>query len=87
VREEVDDDVRAGERAPHRRLVEHVGVDGARAEALQPLPATRGPRDAGDPVAGRQQVANRTPPDDPGGSSDHDVVVLHDRVTRQPAES
>ena len=46
VGEQVDDAVRPVEGALEGSLVEHVGPDGARAEALQPLAAARGAGDA-----------------------------------------
>ena len=82
--EQVHDGVGAGERVGHGGLVEDVGPDGAGAEALDESPGARGPHDAGDPMAGGEQFGNYAPPDDAGGSSDHDV---HDRLTRQRAES
>lgn len=85
VREEVDDGVRAGERGRQGGLVEDVSFDGTGPDALEQPPATRGPRDARDPVAGRQQLTHGTAPDDARGSGDHDVV--HDRLTRHPAGS
>jgi len=42
--QQVHHGVRPVERAPQRRLVEHVGLDGARPEALEPLAAARGAR-------------------------------------------
>jgi len=66
-------------------LVEHVGLDGARPEALEPLAAPRGARHAGDAVPGGQQLADGAPPDDACGSGDHDLV--HAGLTRYPARS
>jgi hypothetical protein len=56
------------------RLVEHVGLDGARPEVLEPLAAARGTRHIRDAVAGGEQLANGAPPDDAGRSGDHDLV-------------
>ena len=68
-------------------LVEDVGLDGVRAELLEQPPAAGGPDDAGDPVAGRQQLADGTPADDAGGSGDGDRVGVHDQQTRHPGAS
>ena len=78
--------VTGGVRRPsceRERLVEHVGLDGARPEALEPLAAARGARHAGDAVAGGKQRADGTLPDDAGGSGDHDLV--HAQLTTLPA--
>jgi hypothetical protein len=85
VGQQVHHRVRPGERGGQGGLVEHVGVDGAGAEALEHPTATRRPRDAGDVVARSPQLIDGTPPDDTGGSSDHDLA--HDHVTFQPGES
>ena len=82
--EQVHDGVGAGERVGHGGLVEDVGLDGAGAEALEQPPGARRPHDAGDPMAGGEQFGDYAPPDDAGGSSDHDV---HDQLTRHAAES
>src|SRR3954453_1681283 len=74
VREQVDDGVRAVEDAPQRRLVEHVGLHGARAEALQQVAAARGARHARDAVAGGEQLADGAAADDTRGSGDHELV-------------
>jgi hypothetical protein len=50
VREKVDDDVRAGERALQRGLVEDLCFDGAGPEALEQRSAAGGSRDADDSV-------------------------------------
>jgi hypothetical protein len=80
VGEQVDDGVRPVERAAQRRLVEHVGLDGVRPEALEPLAAARGARHARDAVAGGEQLAHGAPPDDAGGSGDH--YLVHAGLTR-----
>ena len=59
-------------------------LDGARAEALEHSTGAHRPHDAGDPMAGGEQCGDYAPPDDAGGSSDHDV---HDQLTRHAAES
>ena len=84
VGQQVDDGVRPVERAAQRRLVEHVGLDGARPEALEPLAAARGARHARDAVAGGEQLADGAPPDDARGSGDHDLV--HARLTSTPLD-
>ena len=83
VGQHVDDGVGPGERATQRRLVEHVGLDGARPEALQPLAAGRGARHARDAVPGGQELADGAAPDDAGRSGDHDLV--HAELTTNPA--
>ena len=75
VGEQVDDGVRAVEGVTEGGLVEHVRLDGARAEALQPLATARGARDAHDAVARGDQFADGAPPDDSRGAGDHDLVL------------
>ena len=43
-------------------------------EALEPLATASGARHASDAVAGVEQLADGAPPDDAGGSGDHDLV-------------
>jgi hypothetical protein len=82
--QQVDDGVRPVERAAQRRLVEHVGLDGARAvEALEPLAAAGGARHARDAVASGDRLADGAPPDDARGSGDHDLT--HAGLTTYPA--
>jgi hypothetical protein len=71
---EVHDGVRSVEGAAQGGVVEHVGLDGARAEALEQLAAASGARHAGDAVACGEQLADGALPDDAGGSGDHDLV-------------
>ena len=84
MRQQVDDGVGPVERAAQRRLVEHVGLDGARPEALELLATASGARHARDAVAGGKQLADGAPPDDARGSGDHDLV--HAELTTYPTE-
>jgi hypothetical protein len=73
------------ERAAQRRLVEDVGLDGARSEGREPLAPARGARHAPDAVAGGEHLADGAPPDDACGPGYHDLV--HADPTRYPARS
>jgi hypothetical protein len=74
VGQQVDDGVHPVERTAQRRLVEHVSVDGVRAETLQPPTAVRRARDARHAVSGGEYLADGPPPDDTRGSGDHDLA-------------
>jgi hypothetical protein len=81
--QQVDDGGRPIERAAQRRLIEHVGLDGARPKDLEPLAAARGARHAPDAVAGGEQLADGALSDDARGSGDHDLVRAE--LTTYPA--
>jgi hypothetical protein len=85
VGEQVDDAVGPVERAGQRRLIEDVGLDGARPEALEPLAAARGARHARDAVPRGEQLAHRALPDHPCRSGDDDVV--HTELTTDAART
>ena len=68
-----------------RCRVEDVGLDGARAQAVEDFAAAGGPRHARDLIAGGEHLAHGALPDYAGGSGDDDLV--HAQVTTYPTRT